>query len=55
MIEDVRLIGLKDVKPYKLKEGIDLYGLEPPPMLVEEILPKQTITGVSSFPGVGKT
>jgi len=52
---DLRLIGLEKVKPYALIESTQLYHIESPPMLVDGILPKQTITGLTSYPGVGKT
>jgi hypothetical protein len=32
-----------------------LYSVQPPEFLIEGLLPKQTITGITSSPGVGKT
>ena len=39
----------------KRKSLFDLYSAEPPEMLIDEILPRQTLTGLTSKPGIGKT
>lgn len=53
--DDIRLVGLDNVEPYKLNTSTGLYSIEPPPMLIDPIIPKGTITALTSAPGVGKT
>ena len=55
MKDDVRLVGLDNVEPYRLAGCTDLYAMPAPPMLIDPILPKGTITALTSAPGVGKT
>lgn len=55
MGRDNRLEGIQEIKPYVLRSSEDMYVIQSPPMLIEDILPKQTITGLTSFPGTGKT
>jgi hypothetical protein len=52
---DIRTVGLENVEPYTLDVSTDLYTIEPPPMLIEGVLPKGTITGLTAAPGTGKT
>ncbi len=40
---------------YTLLGGGDLYRLPEPDMLIEDVLPAQSISGLTSYPGVGKT
>jgi len=54
-VENVKLENLQSVKPYSLYHTEELYAVKSPPMLIDGILPKQTVTGLTSFPGVGKT
>ena len=51
---DVRTVGLESVEPYGLTTSTDLYTIEPPPMLIENVIPKGTITALTSAPGVGR-
>jgi hypothetical protein len=52
---DYRLLGLDNVAPYSLTSAASLYQIPEPEMLVRDILPVRTITGITSAPGVGKT
>jgi hypothetical protein len=52
---DVRTVGLESIEPYGLTTSTDLYTIEPPPMLIENVIPKGTITALTSAPGSGKT
>lgn len=54
-MQDPRLIGIEAVEPFRLSFTTDLYSIPEPEMLVDCLLPKGTITGVTSYPGVGKT
>lgn len=53
--DDIRLVGLDNVEPYKLNTSTGLYALEPPEMLIDDVLPKGTITALTSPPNTGKT
>jgi hypothetical protein len=55
MNKDMRLVGIENVEGYSLAWGDSLYEMKPLPMLVEQVLPRQTITGLTSAPGTGKT
>lgn len=55
MKNDVRLSGIELVTPYPMLTTSDMYRVPPPEMLVEGMIPKQSITGITSYPGVGKT
>src|SRR3972149_6711151 len=46
---------LAALPPYKLMGIQELFDTPEPPMLVDTVLPMRTLTGLSSFPGVGKT
>jgi hypothetical protein len=52
---DVRLVGIELVTPYKLASTSDMYRVPPPEMLIEGVIPKTSISGITSYPGVGKT
>jgi hypothetical protein len=55
MNEDIRLVGIENVEPYKTDVSTTLYNIEPPPMLIDPVLPKGTITALTAASGVGKT
>jgi hypothetical protein len=55
MSEDIRLVGIENVEPYPLFVSDDLYLLPAPTFIIEDFLPEGTISGVTSYPGVGKT
>lgn len=54
-MEDVRLTGIESTLGYPLIGPSDLYRMPEPAMLIDGILPAQTITGLTSYPKVGKT
>lgn len=49
------LVGIENVKPYKLTEGHEMYSVRPPAMQIEDFLPVGGVMGMTSYPGVGKT
>lgn len=53
--EDIRIIGLDKVEPFKLNTSTGLYAIDPPEMLIDGVLPKGMITALTSPPGTGKT
>lgn len=55
MADDIRLTGIDSVAPYPLATTDDLYALPPPAFIIEDFLPEAAITGITSYPGVGKT
>lgn len=55
MSDDVRLVGIENVEPYPLALSDDLYALPAPEYIIEDFLPESTISGMTSYPGVGKT
>ena len=54
-MNDIKLSNMDSVEAYPFVSTEDMYAIKSPPMLIEGILPKQTITGLTSFPGTGKT
>jgi hypothetical protein len=49
------LVGIENVRPYKLTTSESLYTVKPPPMQIEGFLAAGGIMGITSYPGVGKT
>ena len=52
---DIRLTGIETVPPFTLSDGVALYNIPPPPMLIEDVLPRASIVGLTAPPGTGKT
>lgn len=52
---DPRLSLVQNSTAYPFETSLDLKDLHPPPMIIEGILPRGSITGITSYPGVGKT
>lgn len=46
---------LEDVEPYAMVTDSDLLSIPPPPMLIEDVLPRAGVMGITSYPGVGKS
>jgi hypothetical protein len=46
---------LDDVEPYIMASDGDLLSIPPPPMLIEDVLPRGGVMGITSYPGVGKS
>ena len=53
--EDVRALGLDSVVPYELTDSHLMFSIEAPAMLIDEVKPAATVTGLTAAPGVGKT
>lgn len=50
-----KLLGIDNIDPYHLSGSTDLYRIEPPPMLIDGVLPRGSATGLTAVPGCGKT
>jgi len=48
-------LDLTQVEPYRIWNVRDLLTVPPPQMIIRKILPRATVTGLSAYPGVGKT
>ena len=55
MAEDIRLIGMDSLDVYPLTSSDELYALPPPAFIIEDFLVESSISGITSYPGVGKT
>jgi hypothetical protein len=55
LADDVRLSGIETVQPYPLASSDSLYRLPTPKFIIEDFLPAGTISGMTSYPGAGKT
>jgi hypothetical protein len=55
MSEDRRLIGIDAIEPYPFLSSDELYDLPAPRFIIEDFLPEGSISGITSYPGVGKT
>jgi hypothetical protein len=53
--DDIRLVGIENVEPYPLLGCDDLYAMPAPEFIIDDFLPEGTISGCTSYPGVGKT
>jgi hypothetical protein len=53
--DDLRLVGIETVPSYPLLGAAGLYNVAPPDMLVDGLIVAGAITGITSYPGVGKT
>ena len=49
------LAGIENVTPYQIASAAHLHSIEPPPMIIDDVLPAGGIMGITSFPGVGKS
>lgn len=52
---DLRLVHMDKTEAYPLMRGEDLYNIDPPLMLIDDLLPQQSVSGLTSYPGTGKT
>jgi AAA domain-containing protein len=53
--DDPRLVGIEQAHRYELSSPLDLESLPPVKYLIKGLIPEGSITGVTSYPGVGKT
>ncbi len=49
------LSGIENVTPYELASSTALHGIEPPAMIIDDILPAGNILIITADPGVGKS
>lgn len=54
-IEQTRLVGFGNSKPYKPMSAGALRLVQPPTMLIEDFIASGFVCGLTSYPGVGKT
>lgn len=54
-IEKTRLITLGAAQSYGLMTSAQMYAEKAPPMLIEGLLPSESVVGLTSYPGVGKS
>ena len=48
-------MGIENVDVYPFAQSRELYDITPPPMLIEDFLPRAGVMGITAFPGVGKS
>ncbi len=55
MSEDIRLVGIDSVEVYPLSHSDELYDMPAPKFIIDDFLPEGSVSGITSYPGVGKT
>jgi hypothetical protein len=54
-VEKTRLITLGNAESYGLMTSAQMYAEKAPAMLIEGLLPSESVAGLTSYPGVGKS
>lgn len=54
-VNETRLVTIQGVEGYSTMSSGQLYNEKAPPQLIEGILPAESVAGLTSYPGVGKT